>query len=206
MQSILRGMALLICAAGLCAASAWGATLADRLVLEVDNTSYSQRQFELYTVLRSALYVEDAAKITFVTEKNWTEQLDLFRLDMLVAQEAQRLSTALPGKRVIDAAAEVVQRKIKRNPRLKEFLLRMKADDTVVRRALSSILRVKSFLLSRERQYGADLSRVEEKADLDRNADWFQRLEQRTPHRIFEGAHRYQVIDARAASASGKRP
>lgn len=201
----LKRAGLLICLAIAWSSHGWSASIADRLVLEVDNTSYSQRQFELYVVLRSALYGEDASKIVFVTEKNWAEQLEFFRLDMLVEQEAQRLSTAPPGKRVIDAGVEVVKGKIERSPRFKEFLARMDADDAVVRRTLTSVLRVKSFLVSRGRQYGADVSRVEEKAEVDRSADWFIRLEQRTPFRIFEGARRYEAIDPKASSAKRQR-
>lgn len=200
----LKRAGLLICLACASSSPSWSATIADRLVLEVDNTSYSQRQFELYVALRSALYGEDASKIVLVSEKNWSEQLEFFRLDMLVEQEAQRLSTAPPGKRVVDAGVEVVKRKIDRSQQFKDYLVHMNADDAVVRRTLTSVLRVKSFLVSRGRQYGADVSRVEEKAEVDRTADWFIRLEQRTPFRIFEGARRYQAIDPKV-STQGRR-
>lgn len=166
--------------------------ISDRLVLEINKSAYTQRQLELYAALRSALVSSDP---TLVGQKNWHEQLELFRREMIVEQEAQRLSSTQPNRKTVQAGLDILEDRRKKSAAFATFLKRMQADEPTQRRILASIIRVRAFLASKEKQYAPDSSRLQEKADVDFTADWFVKLEQRTPYRVFEGARQYMAID-----------
>lgn len=169
--------------------------ISDRLVLEINKNAYTQRQMELYIALRSAL---TSAEPTLINKSNWGEQMELFRREMVVEQEAQRLSSAQPNRKTVQSGLAILEERRKKSPAFAAFLKRMQADEPTQRRTLASIIRVRVFLASKERQYSPDSTRLEQKADVDYKADWFVKLEQRTPYRIFEGAREYVEIEPRA--------
>ena len=65
----------------------------DQLVLEVNKLSYTQRQFEIHMAIRTALLTEPSEQLRLVSKDNWRQLLERYRNDMIVDQEALRLSS-----------------------------------------------------------------------------------------------------------------
>ncbi len=177
--------------------------VSDRLVLEINKSAFTQRQMELYTALRSAL---GSSEPTLVDKTNWSEQLELFRREMIVEQEAQRLSSAQPNRKTVQAGLTILEERQKKSQAFATFLKRMQADETTQRRILASIIRVRAFLASKEKQYAPDSTRLQDKTDVDYTADWFVKLEQRTPYRVFEGSRQYLLIEPANGLQNEKKP
>lgn len=180
----------------------YGQVISDRLIIEINKNSYTQRQMELYIALRSAL---TSKELTFVNQANWSQQMDFFRREMVMEQEAQRLSSAQPNRKTVQSGLSILEDRQKKSPEFASFLKRMQADEATQRRVLASIIRVRVFLSSKERQYSQDPGRLEEKTELDPKAEWYVKLEQRTPYRAFEGAREYVQIEPAAGFGLEKK-
>ena len=169
------------------------ARLADRLVLEIEKTSYTQRQFELYVAMKGVV-VEGLVRPILTSAANYRDQLESFTSDMLVEHEAHRLGSVQPERKAILAARDRWDFAVEKDPTVMNFAKRLGADPETVRSVAGSVLRVRGFVLSKERQSSQGSKEVFKPGTLDPHADWFVRLEQRTAYRIFEGARDYQII------------
>lgn len=179
---------------GVAMANAAAPVLLDRLVLEVNKVSFTQRQFELYMALKSILEQGTAGQVELVTERNWSSQLQSFKNEMLVEQEASRLSSVQPNRKMVEASKRMVDNKRQGDLIFSSFLHRVRANDTNIRRTLALVMRVKGFVISRQRQRTGRVAAKQRKGVLDKDADWFQDLERRVPYRIYEGARKWQPV------------
>src|SRR5690606_10479717 len=92
--------------------SAYGETVVDRLLFEVDLRSYSQSQMELYLLCKDA--VGGAETLRTVGGDNWDRLLEEFKNDMIIQQEALRLGSFEASTRVLEKALEVFQERLNR--------------------------------------------------------------------------------------------
>jgi hypothetical protein len=175
--------------------SAAFAVLADRLVVEVDGTAYTQRQVELYTTLKSVLRQSDESQVTIMDEKNWSEGVEEFARDMMLEHEAQRLGSFQPSRKVVLEAEKMIVSTRQKNLAFGTFLERMDASSLSLRRTLASVVRVHSFILSKESFAN---SKKKTKVSKDwQNEEWFKRLEERSSYRYYANGAKYEVITPR---------
>ena len=162
----------------------------DRLVLEVNKTSYSQRQVEIYIGTRNVLAARSADVDVSVNSRNWQDILFQFRDEMMVEQEAQRLGTVQPNLQMVDELFKVLRTKQKRVRSLTALYQRLNVDSAEVRTVLASIIRVRGFLVTKRRQGASDLKQL----NIEKSVGWFRKLTARVPSRVYEGALSYVPI------------
>lgn len=67
--------------------------IGDRMVVEINGKSFSQRQIELFFVVRETLQEDLDARRALLTEKQWSPALDFFVAEMSLAMEADRVGS-----------------------------------------------------------------------------------------------------------------
>lgn len=174
------------------------ATLVDRQLLEIEASSYSQRQFEIYFFVKQLLLSRSAKPGLALNQANWSEEILRFKNEMLINQfmdqEAQRLSSLFPNRSMLETSFEMLQNRAAQLDEAKEQIKRLQASDDELRRALTQLLKVQTYLKSRVRLLDASSASENWGYKLDETATWFARIEQNFRYRFYEGAMQYQVI------------
>ena len=77
--------------------SVFSATVGDRLIIELNQYGFTQRQMEVYLLFRSVLSPGGGeSKPWLVGESNWQESVQEFRNDMMIFLETRRLGRFQP--------------------------------------------------------------------------------------------------------------
>ena len=76
--------------------SVFSATVGDRLIIELNQYGFTQRQMEVYLLFRSVLSPGGVSKPWLVGENNWQESVQEFRNDMMIFLETRRLGRFQP--------------------------------------------------------------------------------------------------------------
>jgi len=172
--------------------------LVDRQILEVEANSYTQRQFEIYFLVKQLLLSRNAKPDLALHQGNWEEQLQHYKSDILINQfmdqEAQRLSSLFPSKSMLETAYEMVQNRSHKVTAAQDFVNRLQIQDEEMKRALVEILKVQSYLKSRVRLLDAGTENQNWGYELDEKALWFTRIEQSYRYRYFDNAREYREI------------
>jgi len=170
--------------------------LLDRLVVEVNSVTYTQRQVELFYGVFQAISLEDSKDFTGISPANWSRVLQEYIRFMLIEQEAHRLGSYFPSNNMIEKATEVFLLKKQRDPEIAKLVTRLFADRKSIRQSIVSVLRVASFLRSKMRRAGTD-SKTDKKMWLDfAEQEWFQQLMQRAIIRYLSDGQRYREIQS----------
>ena len=164
----------------------------DRLLIELNRVSYSQRYVELYSVVEKMITTTRATPIAIADESNWSTLLEEFKDDLLVEQEAKRVAGISIGKNVLQAALALIAEKREKDPAINAYMVRLGVDDDTLHKATLSVLSIKSFLVRKQKKDGD--AAAGPFPTLDKQAPWFIKLEQVTPYRYFEDAKKYVAL------------
>lgn len=187
-------MALLI----LMPSSPGSPAIIDRQLLEVESNSYTQRHFEIYFLVRQLLLSRNSKPDLALRQENWERELQNFKNEMLINhfmdQETQRLSSLFPNKSMLETAFDMVQNRSQKVTAAQEISKRLQIHEDELRRALTQILKVQSYLKSRTRllEVGADVENWG--YELDDQSAWFTRIEQTFRYRFYDDAKQYVEI------------
>ena len=107
-------------------------------------------------------------------------------------QEAKRVSGINIDKETWQAALTLIHEKSAKDPVVHACFARLGADDESLRKAVLSILGVNLFLMRKQKKDGE--GSLTASYVIDRQAPWFIKLEQVTPYRFFEDAHKYVAL------------
>lgn len=155
-------------------------TLGDRLLLQINNHSYTQRQLEAHTLIREALQVaqqSDAA--TIISTQRWRSLLDLFREDMLILLELERYDRYRPSSEDVELAKRyVLQKQVVQQA---EFV-RLAIDDNMFTELIVVNLKINSYRRAQAKKTTATKPR------------WLQKLEQRNFVRFYRGSSMWMPI------------
>jgi len=190
---------------GIAAAPALAQQLGDRLILAINQVPYSQRQIELYTAIRTALFAPSDQTGVVVGSSNWTAALELFSTDMMILQEAQRLGSFGTIDAVLEKYSAQLQARRAAHGEFAMALQRLGADDPALAHTLESVLRVVAFRRSKNRQEAQDLS-AGSGATLAQPggvAKWLSDLSGRAATRLYLGAEVYRPIQPVQRSLEG---
>lgn len=174
--------------------------MVDRMIIEVNSFPFSQRQLEIYLTLKHSLLKKSNGDVALVNQNNWEAFIEEFRIDMLIEQEAQRLNTFQASPAQIDVAEQFIVKKRTQDGNLDNFLKYRNVSHTKVRQVLASILRVRGFILNRDKQNTPNDTVAGKTGDI-LSQEWIHEMEQRLPYRYFEGAHTWQPL--KSINASG---
>ena len=145
--------------------------LGDRLLVQINDISYTQWQLETHMLIKLAMQVEQHVKTTPVTSAaHWRTALDAFRVDMLILQELERHERNQPSAKDIAAAQRYVSQWRKHNDA--EFV-RLGIDDKLLTELIGVNLRISTY---RQQQ---------NKRTATTQTDWLQKIVQQGSVRFY---------------------
>lgn len=166
------------------------AAVADRIVVSVDGSPYSQRYVMSYFVVRELMQEGNPAaqpgRQPFLDElaANWKASLAKFSGDMVVRQESSRLGSFLTTPKLQVKGVERVNARRQVDKELAGALARLRISDEEMAQFVSAVLQVEGFRKNRERQIAPA-----------GGAGWFDALMSRAIIRYFDGGDVWQPIE-----------
>lgn len=195
---MLAKLAISVMACSLISAVGIGAGLKDRMILEVQKTSFTQREFEAYFYVKQLLLSKNANPFLVLDQENWVAELETFRNEMLVNvlldTEAQRLSSFYPNKTMVEMAFKMIGDRRQEAVKAREIWRRLQFSESEVRQALARLLKIQSYLKSKVRLRSEDFESKQWGYQLDSNAAWFERIDESYRYRFYQGALTYRPM------------
>ena len=170
----------------------------DRMLLSVGQKNYSQRQFEIYQLVKSTILGKTIPLANqVVNPADWKSGLENFRNEMILRGAAERESfenqNLQLAKHTVDAALKLFNKNIAKQEASKTWLERYKVSANELRSAVSDMLLVQAYL----RRKNSLVNTPKERFwgyKVDDATSWFKRLKDQTPYRFYEGALNYQPL------------
>jgi len=175
------------------------ALVGDRLVVNINNVPYTQRQAEAYISIKEALRRTDGDAVRLIDARNWKDALEVFSEDMIILQESERLGSYQGEIPQTEKFYTVVRDKMAKNAPLRDTLARLGLDEPGLQETLTLVLRVAAFRRGKDRQ--AQIVGQKDAGDGQSAARWLADLAEKTVLRHYESAKEYVPIEPRAANA-----
>ncbi len=171
----------------------------DRLILEINSKSYTQRQIEIYHALRTIAVGEPLAK-ALPSASGWSEAVEIFKNEILVysniENDPQRMESFQPDNKALQEAEALVQKAQLEHDPFREFLRRHQVSDTEIIRNLLTFFRVQAYVRSRIQVITPATGGLAPAAfSIDAKSDWFSALQRTTPYRLYDRAREYKVLE-----------
>ncbi len=151
-------------------------TLGDRLLLQVNDRSFTQRQLEAHILVREALRV--TPQPAAISAQRWRALLDTFREDMLILSELERYDRYLPRAADIETAEHYV---LQKRTALQADFVRLGIDDDMLRKLIVTNLKINSY------------RRVQSK-NTTTATSWLRKIERRNAVRFYRGSSLWMPI------------
>ncbi len=165
-------------------------TLGDRLLLQINNHSYTQRQLEAHTLVREALRImRQPDNASIISAQKWRDLLDLFREDMLILLELERYDRYRPDPEDIDAARRYV---LQKHTLMQAEFVRLGIDNSMLTELIVVNLKINSYRRGHEKKTAATKPR------------WLQKIEQRNFVRFYRGSSIWMPISPQLNVSSGR--
>ena len=163
--------------------------LGDRLLLQINNVSYTQRQLEAHTLIREALQVtQPSTERLVISAQVWRDLLDKFREDMLILLELERYDRYRPSETDIDTARRYV---MQQQAKLQADFVRLGIDDNMLTELLAVNLKINAYRRAQEQKTTA-------------KPRWLHKIEQRNFVRFYRGSSLWMPIQPQKSSLSGQ--
>jgi len=170
---------------------AHGNVLGDRLIIDINKTSYSQAQLEGYLLVRSLLLADDGRDTYRVCNgNNWQAALNAYTTDMIIEHETQRLGGFQAPENMIAAAKNVIRKKASEDANVTPTINRLGINDQNLQSLISAVLRIEAFRRSRLKLNATDNNGKNGEND----QSWLEALRQRSAIRTFQGAENFLNI------------
>ena len=163
-------------------------TLGDRLLLQINNRSYTQRQLEAHMLVREALRITpQLADAPVISAQRWRDLLEMFREDMLILLELERYDRYRPNTADVEAARHYV---LQKHALLQADLVRLGIDNEMLTELIVVNLKINSY------------RRAQDKNTTTTKPRWLQRIEQRNFVRFYRGSSLWMPIMPHANNLS----
>lgn len=171
----------------------------DRLIVEINGKSFSQRQIEIYHALRT-IVAGGGPRKALLDESSWKEAVESFKNEMLVYAniegDQQRMDSFQADKTALQQAEREIQRlQLDDKPLLDRFK-RLGLTEAEIQRNLLIIFRIQAYVRSRVQVLNPELE-TKGLLDVDSKADWFTSLLRSTTFRFYDSAKDYVLLQAR---------
>ena len=155
-------------------------TLGDRLLLQINNRSYTQRQLEAHMLIREALRITSQSLATpIISAQRWRDLLELFREDMLILLELERYDRYRPSEADVEAARHYV---LQKQALLRADLARLNIGDAMLTELIIVNLKISSY------------RRAQDKSTTPTKPRWLQKIEQHNFVRFYRGSSLWMPI------------
>ncbi len=167
--------------------------LGDRVIMEIDHVPYTQRQLELYMLFKDMLSGREM--IRTAGPESWYALLEEFRVDMIVNQEAVRLSSFQASAQMLAKAKEIFSKRRAVDSAAMSALQRLVVAPGNELDNFNITLRIEAFRRSKQRQAAIQDGRNSTTMVRTlRFSQWLKDLEERAVVRYFDGSMSYQEI------------
>ncbi|RZA17805.1 MAG: hypothetical protein EOP10_22075 [Proteobacteria bacterium] len=173
--------------------------LVDRLIVEISGKSYSQKQLEVYGLIRT-IAMGEAASLGLPTSERWPEQVETFKNEMIIVTQLEndqtKLDSFLPEASKVSDAVKALNAVQGKDSAVDAFIRGRSLSESEITKTLTTIFRVEGYTRSR-----LQLSQTRSLDDqgpsfikLDPNAEWFLSLQKATAFRYYSQAKEYRAL------------
>ncbi len=182
------------------------AQVGDRAVLAINNVTYTQRQIEMYIVVKESLRKNTGIETArVVNAANWNEAVVVFTEDMIIYQEAQRLGGLQAPDQLVERFVSLIQEKSKKSDVFRATMTRLGADQVGITRVLDSVIRIASFRRSKDRQASTTETTGEIEDQTGATPEWLTEITDRSIVRRYEGTGQFiEISPSVRSSPSGQ--
>ena len=152
--------------------------LGDRLLMDINHYTFSQRQMEVYLLIKSMIYTTKGPLVK-LSQTNWLNSIEKFREDMIIYLETKRLGRFQPPDDKVQSIARDLERRIYKSPNIKGDAQRLALDRLTLLRAVANVIQVEEYRKLKS---------------MSQEPGWVKSLEPKYVVRSFKGSHRYQTI------------
>lgn len=167
--------------------------LLDRIIVEINSIAYTQRHIELFVSVFDSISNSPDQKVRIADEKNWTSILTQFQNFMLIEQEAHRLGSYLPSNNMIEKGHDIYKDRYVSDENLKLNSNRLHASESSIKKSIISVLRVASFLRSKQNRGSTQLNSDTEFQEFA-SSPWFSSLQDRAIIRYMDEGKTFKTI------------
>lgn len=174
--------------------------LLDRLILVVNSSSFTQRQFELYIALNSIISNSEAKAFAIVEKANWQFHLEKFLNHMLIDEKARNLETFRARNNEFKEAQNKLKLIGTQNIIFSQFLKRLAFSPNAIQTELQRAIRVSKFLCHKfnleNKQSNKKCVPGIDTPPLNSSYQWFKSLKKEIPYRVYENAREFKEISS----------
>ena len=175
--------------------------MGDRMLVSINNKSYSQRQMEVFFAVKECLR-RDGQPVRLVDAVNWQVAFDVFSEDMIVSDESLRVgsfrSTVQQRSKYVKQVGQCLQKDL----RVKAHYQRLGTNLSTLQGTVDTIIRLVAFRQSKNRQASISDGQVAGGAPID-SPQWLIELKNRTVVRRYENADQYMLIQPNLGQTHG---
>jgi hypothetical protein len=180
------------------------AQVGDRAVLAINNVTYTQRQIEMYIVVKESLRKNNSVESARVVNAgNWNEAVTVFTEDMIIYQEAQRLGGLQAPDQLVEKFVNLIQEKSKKSDVFRSTMIRLGADQVGITQVLDSVIRIASFRRSKDRQASTSDNSGEIEDQAGAIPEWLTEITDRAIVRRYEGTNQFLDIAPNSKGPTG---
>lgn len=154
------------------------ATIGDRLLLEINQHTFTQRELEIHMAIKS-LALKPGSNFLDINETNWLKNLALFKKDMIIFQETRRLGRFQPSEERIQEIAVKVRNQLKNNKKWQSFSRRLGIERLTFLRSISNLIQIEEYRRLKE---------------TSKDKNWLIELENKYVIRTFRNAKTFKKI------------
>lgn len=170
----------------------------DRLVLEINGKSYSQRQIEVYQALRTIASGDPSDK-GLPGADGWLLSLESFKAEMMIyiniENDAEKMDSLTGNSKAIRQVQEKLEILVATDDKWHDFRRRYSISDREVTEYLIRMFKVQAYLERRGQPVGTGQGGISGYRKIDITEPWFVTLFHATPHRLYDRARAYQLIE-----------
>jgi hypothetical protein len=173
--------------------------LIDRLIVEIGGKSYSQKQLEIYGLIRT-IAMGEPANLGLPNSERWPEQVESFKNEMIIVTQLEndqtKLDSFLPEAAKVGEALKALTALQSKDPAVDAFIRGHSLSESQISQTLTTIFRVEGYTRSRLQlsQTRSIDDREQGFVKLDPKAEWFQSLQKATAFRFYSQAKDYKAV------------
>lgn len=153
-------------------------TLGDRLLMEINHYTFSQRQMEVYLLIKNLIYRPKAPTIK-LNQSNWFKSIEEYRDDMVIYLETKRLGRFQPPDDRVQSISKSIEHRLNRSRIIQNNAARLGIDRLALLRAVANVIQVEEYRKLKS---------------MNREAGWLKSLAPKYVVRSFKGSEKFQEI------------
>jgi hypothetical protein len=162
--------------------------LGDRVLFEIDNNYFTQRQLEIHILVKEALRKRGLGdSFGLVSEKTWSQARETFIVDMLIHHEVQRFGSFLPTPDLTSKTLDYITKKNGKDRAYQAGVRRLGVQKEDLLTAVTNILQIEAY---KKNKQGPGLQ-TEAGATYP---PWIEEIRARVVVRDLKGSEAYQSI------------